>query len=125
MNYEENLLAAREFIAELDNADFTDGLVEYTCETAHCFGGWLPHIPHFVKLGVYDYSNGLPAMEVKSGCVAGYNLSRHLFGVNLFCVQRSDEEDYGGPKEAILRRIDSALEDLARCQAPPQPAGAN
>lgn len=86
-------------------------LVENRCGAAACFGGWVAVEPHFQKQGVTRNIEGAPVMR---GMCWSSDVAKKLFGEEtLFDSMRYEEEFVHRytEKEAVLKRIEHALED--------------
>jgi len=111
MRHKENAQAALEFIQDLpekyiDLEDYTTEVIEGdgTKTTAHCLGGWLPHIGHFKELGVVASSGGYPLLHTGP-------VTRDLFGshpVFYYGKWREFMEDFpetATDKEEVIQRL--------------------
>jgi len=91
----------------------TEDLMNHTCGSAACFGGYVAVCPFFVKQGVRDGYGGAPTM---TGLNKAEEVSKHLFGdSHMFDPYFGDGETDGNGRgiehQAIMCKIQNAMED--------------
>lgn len=90
-------------------------LERWTCGAVHCFGGWLPHMPHFRALGVRALGpvNGQPTMPRR---LWPEQVAEHLFGSDTLFAQREKYEE-GTDWEVVVHRLEFQLNYLLGAEA--------